>query len=367
MSNRAFRFGIGENLRPWSRLFFVHPEACSARIEHDQLSVLFGRWSLTTPVANIADVTVTGPYTWWKVAGPAHLSMADRGVTFATTDERGVCISFVEPVAAIEPSGMITHPNLTVTVADVNGFVDALNESRANLSGTSLTAASKVPVKGVRRAGLVSSAASLVSWFRRSDHEVEQRRRLVDWIDVPPRRSSESEDEQPFDDGVGPAFHRKYRVRITDTDVSATDAISRIRVDLERAIDGGLAPVTKLDGEIGEMRTGDRYLLALVGPWSAPVTVIASDDTSFRFGTLRGHLEAGVIEFSVEQGDRELTFIIESWARSGDQAIRLLYDVLGIARILQTELWVRMCEQFVEVVGGRQIGPVQITTERTRS
>jgi len=26
-----------------------------------------------------------------------------------------------------------------------------------------------------------------------------------------------------------------------------------------------------------------------------------------------------------------------------------------------------MCEQFVEVVGGRQIGPVQITTERTRS
>lgn len=109
-------------------------------------------------------------------------------------------------------------------------------------------------------------------------------------------------------------------------------------MDLERAIDGGLAPVTKLDGVIGEMRTNDRYLLALAGPWSAPVTVIASDDTSFRFGTLRGHFEAGVIEFRVEQGKNELTFIIESWARSGDQAIRLLYDVLGIARILQAEL-----------------------------
>ena len=95
--------------------------------------------------------------------------------------------------------------------------------------------------------------------------------------------------------------------------------------------------------------------------------VIASDDTSFRFGTLRGQHEAGVIEFRVEQGKNELTFIIESWALSGDQAIRLLYDVLGIARILQAELWLRMCEQFVEVVCGRQIGPVQITTERTRS
>ena len=109
MSSHAFRFDIGERLRPWSRLFFVHPGACSARIEHGQLSVLFGRWSLTTPVSNIADVTVTGPYTWRKAVGPAHLSVADRGVTFATTDERGVCISFVEPVAAIKPSGVITR------------------------------------------------------------------------------------------------------------------------------------------------------------------------------------------------------------------------------------------------------------------
>jgi len=95
------------------------------------------------------------------------------------------------------------------------------------------------------------------------------------------------------------------------------------RQDMERAVDGRLAPVTKLDGEMGELRTGDRYLLALAGPWNAPVRVIASDDTSFRFGTLGGHLQA--------------------------------------------ELWVRMCERFIHVVDGRQIGPAQITTERTRS
>lgn len=367
MSDRAFRFEVGEHLRPWSRLFLVHPESCSARIAHDRLTVLFGRWALTTPLTNIADVTITGPYQWWKVAGPAHLSFKDRGITFATTDERGVCISFVEPVSAIEPSGVITHPNLTVTVADIEGFVEALNEARASRSEPPSATTPKEPVDGLRRASLLSSVGSLVSWFRRSGQDVEHENLSVDRIDLPSRRASESDDEQPFDDGVGPAFHRRYRVLIGDTKVSATDAINRLRQDLERAVDGSLAPVTKLDGPIGELRTGDRYLLALAGPWNAPVRVIASDDTSFRFGTLRGHLEAGVIEFAVEQHDDELSFTIESWARSGDQAMWLLYDVLGIAQVLQTELWVRMCEQFVHVAGGRQIGPVQIRTERTRS
>ena len=367
MSDRAFRFEVDDALRPWSRLFLVHPEACSVRIEHGRLIVLFGRWSLTTPLTNIADVAITGPYTWWKVAGPAHLSLKDRGITFATTDKRGVCISFIEPVAAFEPSGVLRHPNVTVTVADVGEFVDALNTARSTLPEQSSGSTAPEAVDGLRRGGLVTTAASLVSWLRRSDQEVEHRRRLVDRIDPPARRDSESDDEQPFDDGVGPAFHREYRVRIADTGVSAIDAISRLRQDLERAVDGRLAPVTKLDGEIGELCTGDRYLLALAGPWSAPVAVIASDDTSFRFGTLRGHLEAGVIEFRAEQSEEGLTFTVESWARSGDQAIRLLYDVLGIARVLQAELWVRMCERFVDVAGGLQIGPVQITTERTRS
>lgn len=367
MSDRAFRFEVDDAIRPWSRLFLVHPEACSVRIEGDRLTVLFGRWSLTTPLANIADVAITGPYTWWKVAGPPHLSLQDRGITFATTDKRGVCISFIEPVSAFEPSGVLRHPNVTVTVADVDEFVDALNTARSSLPEPSSASTTTGTVDGPRRGGLASSAASLVSWLRRSDQDVEHLRRVVDRVDPPARRDSESDDEQPFDDGVGPAFHREYRVRIADTDVSATDAIGRLRQDLERAVDGRLAPVTKLDGEIGELRTGDRYLLALAGPWSAPVRVIASDDTSFRFGTLRGHLEAGVIEFRAEQTDEGLTFTVESWARNGDQAIRLLYDVLGIARILQAELWVRMCERFVHVVGGRQIGPVQISTERTRS
>ncbi len=366
MSDRAFRFEVGRGIRPWSRLFLVHPESCSARIEHGRLTAAFGRWSLTTPLSNIADVAITGPYTWWKVAGPAHLSLDDRGLTFATSDERGVCISFLEPVAGFEPTGVLKHPSLTVTVADVDAFADALNEARMVPPQPSPATTPDTRLEGSRRASVVSSAASLVTWFRRPDDRVEHRRRLVDRIDTPSWDEPGSEDEQFFDDGVGPAFHRRYHVRIGNADLSAAQAIERLRDDLESAVDGRLAPVTKIDGEIGELSAGDRYLLALAGPWNAPVRVIASNDTTFRFATLRDHLEAGVIEFRAEQGDGELSFIIESWARSGSQAMRFLYDVLGIARVLQAELWVRTCEQFVHVAGGRQIGPVQITTERNR-
>ena len=43
-------------------------------------------------------------------------SLADRGVTFATNSRRGLCVSFVEPVHGIEPTGVLRHPAATVTV-----------------------------------------------------------------------------------------------------------------------------------------------------------------------------------------------------------------------------------------------------------
>ena len=51
------------------------------------------------------------------MAGPAHLSFADRGLTFATNDVAGVCFTFREPVTGIDPLGTVRHPGLTVTVA----------------------------------------------------------------------------------------------------------------------------------------------------------------------------------------------------------------------------------------------------------
>ena len=61
-----------------------------------------------------------------KTIGPAHLSLADRGLTFATNRDEGVCIRFHEPVKGIDPLGVLRHPALTVTVDDVDALVASL-------------------------------------------------------------------------------------------------------------------------------------------------------------------------------------------------------------------------------------------------
>jgi hypothetical protein len=81
---------------------------------------------MTTPLSNVAEIAESGPYHVWKVIGPPRLSFADRGITFATNADRGVCIRFFEPVPGIEPSGRLLHPGVTVTVADPDGLVVAL-------------------------------------------------------------------------------------------------------------------------------------------------------------------------------------------------------------------------------------------------
>jgi hypothetical protein len=64
----------------------------------------------------------TGPYSLIKTIGPAHLSFADRGLTFATNSERGLCIRFATPVRGLDPLGLVRHPAVTVTVADCDGL-----------------------------------------------------------------------------------------------------------------------------------------------------------------------------------------------------------------------------------------------------
>ena len=108
---------------PFSALFGVTPRTAWVELDDDDLTVRFGLWRLVTPRRNIADGQITGPYSFAKVAGPAHLSFADRGITFATTTRRGVCFTLREPVAGISPFGRPLHPGVTVTVADPEGLL----------------------------------------------------------------------------------------------------------------------------------------------------------------------------------------------------------------------------------------------------
>ncbi len=95
-------------------------------IEPAQLAVRFGPWCIVTTLANVAAATTTGPYALLKTIGPARLSLADTGVTFATNRERGVCISFRHAVVGLDPLHLVHHQGVTVTVEDPDALVEAL-------------------------------------------------------------------------------------------------------------------------------------------------------------------------------------------------------------------------------------------------
>src|SRR5215211_4344200 len=112
---------------------------------------------------------------------------------------------------------------------------------------------------------------------------------------------------QRLEDGSGPLFRRRYRVRI----------------------EGGRLGPEELMGEV--LREPNR---------AAPVVVVVDrTPTSFRFATLEGHLEAGQIEFRTAADGDAVRFEIESWARSGDRLSGLLFDRVKLAKEMQLHMW----------------------------
>lgn len=95
-------------------------------VHDDVLEARFGPWHVRTDLSNVASVELTGPYAFLKTAGPARLAVSDWGLTFATNGDRGALVTFRVPVPGIEPLGVLRHPELTVTVADVESFATLL-------------------------------------------------------------------------------------------------------------------------------------------------------------------------------------------------------------------------------------------------
>jgi hypothetical protein len=123
---QRFEFDFSRDVERWNRLFAVSSRSAYLLVDDSGLIARFGPWTLTTTLDNIADATITGPYRLWRVAGPARLSFADRGLTFATTTRKGLCLTFRSPVPGMDPLGVFRHPNLTVTVKDPSALAHAL-------------------------------------------------------------------------------------------------------------------------------------------------------------------------------------------------------------------------------------------------
>ena len=121
-----FPFRFDPTYRRLARLFGVTPARAWIDLGEDELEARYGPWRLSTTTSNIAGAEITGPYSFLKTAGPARLAVSDRGLTFASNGDRGVCITFHSPVPGIGPFGRIRHPELTVTVLDLDGLIEAL-------------------------------------------------------------------------------------------------------------------------------------------------------------------------------------------------------------------------------------------------
>lgn len=121
-----FPFRFDPAYRRLARPFGVTPERAWVELRDGQFEARYGPWRVRTPVSNIAACEVTGPYSLLKTAGPARLAVTDRGLTFASNGDRGLRITFHSPVTGIDRSGRIHHPELTVTVLDVDGLMSAL-------------------------------------------------------------------------------------------------------------------------------------------------------------------------------------------------------------------------------------------------
>jgi hypothetical protein len=124
---QTFDFAFDPRFRGFLRLLGVHPGNASVTLDDEHFDARFGHWRLKTPVSNLKEVRITRDYHWFKAIG-ARGSATDRGCTFGSNADAGVCVCFHEPVGALIPSDVLRHPGLTVTVADVDGLADAVRQ-----------------------------------------------------------------------------------------------------------------------------------------------------------------------------------------------------------------------------------------------
>jgi hypothetical protein len=128
-TSERFEFRFEPIMQALALPFGVRPSNAWVEVGEDEVHIAFGLWHLRFPRAEVDDLEETTDYWLPKVAGPPHLSLADRGVTFATNRQRGLCIRFRRPQRGIDPLGLLRHPGATVTVDDIDGLTHALRRA----------------------------------------------------------------------------------------------------------------------------------------------------------------------------------------------------------------------------------------------
>jgi hypothetical protein len=108
---------------PVLRLFGVRgPEHAWVDVDDDTLTARFGRFTATTPIANITSWRIEGPWLWITAIG-VRRSFRHGDITFGGSPAGGVRIDFREPIRI----SALKVPALYLTVEDLEGLADALS------------------------------------------------------------------------------------------------------------------------------------------------------------------------------------------------------------------------------------------------
>ena len=117
MTDEAYRFDFDRRALPLLALGGVLPATSRVHLSPERLLVRYGLLHFETPLANIVDARVTGPYKLYRALG-VRLSHCDSGITFGTSAGPGVCLLFAERVRCFG-----THEGATITIVDPEAFV----------------------------------------------------------------------------------------------------------------------------------------------------------------------------------------------------------------------------------------------------
>jgi hypothetical protein len=125
-----FRYRIDKKFAPLWLPFGVRPSKDGVTLTDDgRFVATYGFVRIDTPINNIDRAHMTSGYRWWTAIG-ARLSFVDDGLTFGTNHDAGVCVHFNTKVRSVlRRSG---HSALTVTVADIDRLIDALDGTTRN-------------------------------------------------------------------------------------------------------------------------------------------------------------------------------------------------------------------------------------------
>ena len=125
--SEVFRYAVDKRFFPLLLTFGLRPSKDGVTLTDDgRFVATYGFFRIETSLSNIDGAHVTSGYRWWTAVG-VRGSLADDGLTFGTNRDRGVCVHFHDKVRSVmRRSG---HSALTVTVAEVDRLIEALDRS----------------------------------------------------------------------------------------------------------------------------------------------------------------------------------------------------------------------------------------------